>query len=92
MIEIPMRYKVKFAKMINKLQIELELDRQNQHGEKRETQIRNIKNEKVKYCTDVTMLKRQSPSAVYLKLSQHFELAILQYKIKSSIKLNKKGK
>ena len=35
MIEIPMRYKVKFAKMINKLQIELELDRQNQHSEKK---------------------------------------------------------
>ena len=45
MIEIPMRYKVKFAKMINKLQIELELDRQNQHGEKRENT-----NQKYKEC------------------------------------------
>ena len=32
MIEIPMRYKFKFAKMINKLYIH----RQDQHGEKRE--------------------------------------------------------
>ena len=57
---------------------------------KEKTQIRNIKNEKVKYCTDVTVLKRWSPSAVYLKLSQNCELAVLQYKIKSSIKMNKK--
>ena len=32
MTEIPMRYKVKFAKMVNKLYI----PRQNQHGKKRE--------------------------------------------------------
>ena len=88
MIEIPMRYKVKFAKMTNKLiysQKELAC-------EKRENTNQKHKECKVKYCTDVTMLKRQSPSAVYLNLSQCCELAILQYKRKSLIKMNKKGK
>ena len=40
MIEIPMRYKVKFTKTINKLYI----PRQNYHGEKEKTKIKNIKN------------------------------------------------
>ena len=76
MIEIPMRYKVKFAKTINYIFLDRII-----MVKKKKTQIRNIKNEKIRYRTDVAVLKRWSPSAVYLKLSQHCELAVLQYKI-----------
>ena len=54
MIEIPMRYKLSLLKqLINYIFLDRII-----MVKKEKTQIRNIKNEKVKYSTDVTMLKR----------------------------------